>query len=86
MAPGLGTRSCICFLPSAPVVLSPAGTRDQTATFNPRERPRDFKRSQRAFVAEKSKCWIVPVCHFRSLKIVIVGEGVCKFLIFATTQ
>lgn len=33
MAPGVGTRSCICFLPSAPAVLSPAGTRDQTATF-----------------------------------------------------
>lgn len=33
MAPGLGTRSWICFLPSAPAVLSPASTRDQTATF-----------------------------------------------------
>jgi len=33
MAPGLGTASWICFLPSAPAVLSPAGTRDQTAIF-----------------------------------------------------
>ena len=39
----------------------------------PRERSRDFKRPKRVFAAEKSKCWIVPVWHFHSLKINIVG-------------